>query len=137
MDPRAGGRLHTYRHGNHFVFVPGCVVTVSMRVMSTGTGYRYLLKPVAAADGNRDLSTPLTRYYADQGTPPGFWLGSGIADLGDGQLHPGDVVTEAQLQLLLGNGRTRSAAMRWAGHFRTTKPRPSGSAPASTGWTRI
>ncbi len=76
-----------------------------MRVMSAGTGYRYLLKSVVAADGDRDLSTPLTRYYTEQGTPPGFWLGSGLADLGDGQLRPGDVVTEAQLQLLLGQGR--------------------------------
>lgn len=47
------------------------VVTVSMRVMSAGDGYQYLLKTVAAGDGNRDLSTPLTRYYAEKGTPPG------------------------------------------------------------------
>jgi hypothetical protein len=34
-------------------------MTVSMRVMSAGDGYRYLLKTVAAADGDRPLSTPL------------------------------------------------------------------------------
>lgn len=44
-------------------------VTVSMRVMSAGDGYRYLLRSVAAADGDRALSTPLTRYYAEEGTP--------------------------------------------------------------------
>lgn len=76
-----------------------------MRVMSAGDGYKYLLKSVAAGDGNRDLSTPLTRYYAEAGSPPGFWLGSGVASLGDGQLVPGDTVSEAQLQLLLGMGR--------------------------------
>ena len=37
-------------------------VTVSMRVMSAGDGYKYLLKTIAAADGDRPLSTPLTRY---------------------------------------------------------------------------
>lgn len=89
-------------HGNSFL--PECVVTVSMRVMSAGTGYRYLLKSVVVGDGARDLSTPLTHYYAEQGTPPGFWLGSGVDDLGGGQIRPGEVVTEEQLRSLLGEG---------------------------------
>lgn len=81
-----------------------CGVTVSMRVMSAGDGYRYLLASVAAGDGGRDLSTPLTRYYAEVGCPPGFWLGSGVRSLGEGQLRSGDTVSEEQLQLLLGRG---------------------------------
>ncbi|MDN5757562.1 MAG: relaxase domain-containing protein [Tomitella sp.] len=80
-------------------------MTVSMRVMSAGDGYKYLLRSVAAADGDRSLSTPLTRYYAEEGTPPGQWLGSGVAALGKGQLAAGDRVSEAQLQLLMGMGR--------------------------------
>ncbi|NEE03842.1 MobF family relaxase [Phytoactinopolyspora halotolerans] len=76
-----------------------------MRVMSAGAGFAYLLKSVAAGDGDRKLGTPLTRYYAEKGTPPGRWLGSGVADLGDGRLVPGDVVGEEQLRLLLGEGR--------------------------------
>lgn len=40
-----------------------------MRVMHAGDGYRYLLRSVAAGDGNRSLSTQLTRYYAGAGTP--------------------------------------------------------------------
>lgn len=43
-------------------------MTVSMRVMSAGDGFKYLLRSVAAADGDRSLSTPLTRYYAEVGT---------------------------------------------------------------------
>jgi len=82
-----------------------CDVTVSMRVMSAGDGYRYLLASVAAGDGGRDLSTPLTRYYAEAGCPPGFWLGSGLRSLGGGQLQSGDKVSEEQLALLLGSGR--------------------------------
>ena len=76
-----------------------------MRVMSAGDGYRYLLRTVAAADGDRELSTPLTRYYVEAGTPPGQWLGSGVVALGKGQLAVGDRVSEAQLQLLMGMGR--------------------------------
>lgn len=44
-------------------------MTVSMRVMSAGDGYKYLLRSVAAADGDRSLATPLTRYYVEEGTP--------------------------------------------------------------------
>lgn len=80
-------------------------MTVSMRVLSAGDGVRYLMRTVAAGDGDRSLSTPLTRYYAEEGTPPGHWLGSGLAGLGGGQLSVSDRVSEAQLQLLIGMGR--------------------------------
>jgi conjugative relaxase-like TrwC/TraI family protein len=79
-------------------------VTVSMRVMSAGDGYKYLLKSIAAGDGDRSLSTPLTRYYAEAGTPPGFWMGSGLGRLGHGELVEGAQVSEAQLALLVGMG---------------------------------
>lgn len=80
-------------------------MSVSMRVMSAGDGYKYLLRTVASADGDRPLSTPLTRYYAEAGTPPGRWLGSGLSALADGRIDPGSRVSEAQLELLLGMGR--------------------------------
>lgn len=76
-----------------------------MRVMSSGDGYKYLLRTVAAGDGDRALSTPLTRYYAENGSPPGRWLGSAVAALHGGGIAVGDQVTEAQLQLLVGMGR--------------------------------
>ncbi len=75
-----------------------------MRVMSAGDGYKYLLRTVAAGDGDRSLSTPLTRYYAEEGSPPGRWLGAGVAALG-GMVVEGDQVSEFQLQLLVGMGR--------------------------------
>ncbi|MDQ0726732.1 MobF family relaxase [Microbacterium sp. W4I20] len=80
-------------------------MTVSMRVMSAGDGYKYLLRTVAAGDGDRSLSTALTRYYNAEGTPPGRWLGTGVATLGGGRINVGDQVSEAQLQLLVGMGR--------------------------------
>lgn len=79
-------------------------MTVSMRVMSAGDAYKYLLRTVAAADGDRPLSTPLTRYYMEDGTPPGRWLGAGVAALGKGEIQVGDRVSEDQLQLLMGTG---------------------------------
>ena len=78
-------------------------MTVSMRLMSAGDGYKYYLESVAAGDGERDLSTPLTRYYSETGFPPGRWIGAGVASL-DCPLTEGDLVSEAQLQLLMGYG---------------------------------
>ncbi|HAM13977.1 MAG: MobF family relaxase [Microbacterium sp.] len=72
--------------------------------MSAGDGYKYLLRTVAAGDGDRSLSTPLTRYYAEEGNPPGRWLGAGVAAL-SGLIVDGDQVSESQLQLLVGMGR--------------------------------
>jgi conjugative relaxase-like TrwC/TraI family protein len=79
-------------------------VTVSMRVMSAGAGYRYLLDSVAMGDGRRAPGRPLVGYYAEPGCPPGRWLGSGCATLA-APLRPGSVVEEEQLALLLGEGR--------------------------------
>ena len=86
-------------------------VTVSMRVMSAGDGYRYLLRSVAAGDGARSLLTPLTRYYAEAGTPPGRWLGAGVADLRGSDVTVGAVVSEEQLRRLVGEGRDPSSGV--------------------------
>ena len=80
-------------------------MTVSMRVMSAGDGYKYFLRTVSTGDVDRSLSTPLTRYYNAEGTPPGRWMGAGLPALGDGTLVEGSAVSEAQLQLLIGMGR--------------------------------
>ena len=59
-------------------------------------GWRRIQVPPAhrrRGDGDRDLSTPLTRYYNADGTPPGRWMGSGIAALGGGHLDVGDEVS--------------------------------------------
>ncbi|MGN6782978.1 MAG: MobF family relaxase [Marmoricola sp.] len=99
-------------------------MTVSMRRMSAGSGYQYLLRSVAAGDGLRVLSTPLTRYYSEVGTPPGRWLGSGVAVFGDGQLQPGVQVTEEQLALLIGMGRDPITGEQLGRAYPSYKPLP-------------
>ncbi len=76
---------------------------ISLRRMSLGTGYRYLMESVAVGDGAPGVSSNLTAYYAASGTPPGTFLGAGLAGLDDGRgIPPGARVTESHLFNLLG-----------------------------------
>ncbi|MEU9158125.1 MobF family relaxase [Streptomyces sp. NPDC048417] len=53
-------------------------------------------------DGHRPAGKPLSDAQDEAGVPPGFWTGRGLAAVG---LAVGDVVTERQAELLLGEGR--------------------------------
>ncbi|MGJ0203570.1 relaxase domain-containing protein [Leucobacter sp. gxy201] len=79
-------------------------MTVSIRVMAAGDGYRYLLNSVVIGDGDRDAASALTRYYLEAGTPPGFWVGSGLPGL-TGDVSAGGPVGEEQLRRLMGHGQ--------------------------------
>jgi conjugative relaxase-like TrwC/TraI family protein len=71
--------------------------------MSLGTGYEYLMSSVARGDGAAPSSQPLTRYYLESGTPPGRFLGTGLAGLADGAgVAIGTEVSEDALWHLLG-----------------------------------
>src|SRR5690606_9414383 len=70
--------------------------------------------------------SPLTRYYAEKGTPPGRWLGTGLTAMTDGVLATGDEVTEEQLRRLLGQGCdpvTGAPLGRAYPHFKTAVER--------------
>src|SRR5665647_2923868 len=76
---------------------------MSIRRMSLGAGYRYLMSSVARADGSGHAASALTRYYAESGTPPGRFLGRGLAGLNNGNGVPaGSAVTEEYLFRMLG-----------------------------------
>jgi conjugative relaxase-like TrwC/TraI family protein len=76
---------------------------MSIRRMSLGAGYRYLMSSVARADGSGHAASALTRYYAESGTPPGRFLGQGLAGLKNGNGVPvGSKVTEEHLFRMLG-----------------------------------
>ncbi|PZH09165.1 conjugal transfer protein TraA [Streptomyces sp. NTH33] len=53
-------------------------------------------------DGHRPAGKPLRAAQDEAGVPPGVWKGRGLAAVG---LAAGDVVTERQAELLLGEGR--------------------------------
>jgi conjugative relaxase-like TrwC/TraI family protein len=75
---------------------------ISIRRVSVGGGFRYLMESVAAGDGNPEPSKGLANYYAASGTPPGVFLGAGLADLGGGRgIVTGTVVTEEHLYRML------------------------------------
>lgn len=111
-------------------------MTVSMRVMSAGDGYKYLLKTVVAADGNRPLSTPLTRYYMEEGTPLWSLAWRGVAALGKGEIQVGDRVSGDQLQLLMGTGCDPITGDNPAWASRRTRARTSGSRHGSQALSR-
>ena len=58
---------------------------------------------VAAGDGNPEPSKGLAHYYASTGTPPGIFLGAGLAELDGGKgVAKGSQVTEEHLCNMLG-----------------------------------
>ena len=76
------------------------MVTISLKKVTAGSGYDYLIRQVAAQDGM--VRTGLAAYYEEKGEAPGIWMGSGLDGL-DG-IAAGDPVTEAQMKALFGNG---------------------------------
>ncbi|MFC9689054.1 MobF family relaxase [Kribbella sp. NPDC056951] len=75
---------------------------LSVHRLTAGDGFMYLLRHIASADVDRRMATPLTAYYTASGYPPGRWMGSGLAGLGNGQLSPGSDVNEPQMEALFG-----------------------------------
>jgi conjugative relaxase-like TrwC/TraI family protein len=82
--------------------VEGDALVISIRRVSLGGGFRYLMDSVARGDGAPDPSSPLAAYYAASGTPPGIFLGAGLAELDGGRgVAPRSVVTEEHLSNML------------------------------------
>jgi hypothetical protein len=75
---------------------------ISMSEVRPGNGWRYLFRGVMVGDGQRPAGKSLRAAQDEAGVPPGVWKGRGLAAVG---LSAGDVVTERQAELLLGEGR--------------------------------
>ncbi|MGH3263997.1 MAG: MobF family relaxase, partial [Trebonia sp.] len=76
---------------------------LTIRRLALGSGYKYLTESIAVGDGPAQKGTPLTRYYEASGTPPGVWMGAGLAGLDNGRGLPrGSQVTDEQLYNMLG-----------------------------------
>jgi conjugative relaxase-like TrwC/TraI family protein len=76
---------------------------LTIRRLALGSGYKYLTDSIAVGDGPAPKDTPLTRYYEATGTPPGVWMGAGLAGLDGGRgVRAGSQVGEQQLYNMLG-----------------------------------
>ncbi|GAB3219397.1 hypothetical protein GCM10027447_02160 [Glycomyces halotolerans] len=77
---------------------------MTMRKLAAGNAWKYLTKSVASGDVPGAASPENgveTGYYTARGNPPGSWMGAGLGDLG---LAAGDIVSEAQMRALYGQG---------------------------------
>ncbi|MEL4211995.1 MobF family relaxase [Corynebacterium bovis] len=98
---------------------------MSIRAVHAGEGYRYLLRSVATNDADPDAQNTaettagveghsptgqvesgdrLSAYYQAKGTPPGRWIGRGVAGLESETVTAGAQVTEDQMAALYGEG---------------------------------
>ncbi|MGC5041052.1 MobF family relaxase [Streptomyces sp. DT73] len=75
---------------------------ISKAELRPGDGVRYLFRGVMVGDGHRPAGKALRDAQDEAGVPPGVWKGEGLAAVG---LTAGDVVSERQAELLLGEGR--------------------------------
>ena len=84
-------------------FRAGVSAMMSIRRLSIGSGYKYLLKSIAVGDGPEGANTSdLVRYYSESGTPPGVFLGAGLVGLDGGRgVAIGQSVTAENLQRML------------------------------------
>jgi conjugative relaxase-like TrwC/TraI family protein len=76
---------------------------MTIRRLSIGAGYKYLLKSIAVGDGPEGTDkSDLVRYYSETGTPPGLFLGTGLVSLDNGRgVAVGQSVTAENLQRML------------------------------------
>jgi conjugative relaxase-like TrwC/TraI family protein len=76
---------------------------MTIRRLSIGAGYKYLLKSIAVGDGPEGTDkSDLVRYYSETGTPPGVFLGAGLVGLDNGRgVGVGQSVTAENLQRML------------------------------------
>jgi conjugative relaxase-like TrwC/TraI family protein len=76
---------------------------LTIRRLALGSGYAYLSESIAVGDGAVARGASMSAYYEASGTPPGVWLGCGLAALDEGRgLAVGSAVEEEQLYNLLG-----------------------------------
>jgi conjugative relaxase-like TrwC/TraI family protein len=76
---------------------------MTIRRLSIGAGYKYLLKSIAIGDGPEGANkSDLVRYYSETGTPSGVFLGAGLVGLNNGEgVEVGQSVTAENLQRML------------------------------------
>ena len=76
---------------------------MTIRRLSVGAGYKYLLKSIAVSDGAAAIdASDLVRYYSETGTPPGVFLGAGLVGTDGGRgVEVGQAATAENLKRML------------------------------------
>jgi conjugative relaxase-like TrwC/TraI family protein len=88
--------------GRSFRRWKGCRL-LSIRRISLGGGFRYLMESVAAGDTGTRPDDGLASYYSASGTPPGRFMGAGLTELDGGRgISAESEVSEAHLRRMLG-----------------------------------
>ncbi len=79
---------------------------MSFRAVHAGSGYQYLLRSVATNDSHDPMveEGKLANYYQAKGTPPGRWIGRGLASLRSESAAVGVEIEAEQMEALYGLG---------------------------------
>ncbi|WP_394281320.1 MobF family relaxase [Corynebacterium sp.] len=79
---------------------------MSFRAVHAGSGYQYLLRSVATNDAHDPMveEGKLSNYYQAKGTPPGRWIGRGLASLRSESAAVGVEIEAEQMEALYGLG---------------------------------
>lgn len=85
--------------------------------MYAGSGFNYLLRTTADAQGGVMAVSHMTAYYAEAGTPPGQWLGNGLKGLA-GMIEEGDIVSGSAMEALFKDGRDPDTLQKLGQGFR-------------------
>lgn len=89
---------------HHNGYSGGARMTASMKKLTAGNGYEYLINQVAANDiTDLDDEGGLAGYYSAKGERPGRWTGSGMRSLAG--FDAAGPVTKEHMQALFGTGR--------------------------------
>ena len=92
-------------------------MTATLHKITAGDGYLYYTQQVAVGDES-DTASTMSNYYSAKGESPGWWLGSGLADLSTtyrdevitgSKVVAGSRVTEDQMYSLFGQGNHPNA----------------------------
>jgi TrwC relaxase len=92
---------------------------ISIKALHGPDAWKYLMESVTDGQGDLREANAITRYYTEAGTPPGRWLGTGLAGLagGDG-IQAGTIITGNQMDLLYGQGRDPATEEKLGRGFR-------------------
>ncbi|WP_240675631.1 MobF family relaxase [Cellulomonas endophytica] len=98
---------------------------LSLHKLTSGDGYAYLTRQVAAGDARLPAGGSLGEYYAQSGNPAGRWLGQGLKclDQGRGAPLPGVAVEAEAMKALFRDGVDPFTGLPLGGDYASQRAR--------------